>query len=299
MSCIYFIKNKITNRMYIGQTVQPLQSRINQHMVGKTEIDTDMQRIGLNNFEYGIIEECNSEELDEKEIYYIAKYDTYYNEYNNQLGGRKTGKNKYDSIIEKVQQDYMNGMSMIDLNIKYKIRNESLRYYVNDLKRERNIEYDSISKPLICYTKEWKRTNTFKYIKDALRFINTEREKEGRPLVDKRNFYRTIRTACAKNGIASGYRWQYREDVIYNDMEFNSSLDKEAYIKGINCTCIDNIWYIKTEENELSDRKGRLQSENKHANKVPYTNKINKNELREIYQKYTVKELANMYKCAE
>lgn len=304
MSCIYFIKNKLDGRMYIGQTVQQLETRMKQHLKDSLEVDLDIQRLGLDKFEYGILEECNSEELDEKEIQYIAKYDTYYNGYNNQLGGRKTGKNKYDSIIEKVREDYVNGMSMIDLNIKYRIKAESLRYIVKDLEKvDINPVYTNIGKRLIGYTKDWKRICIFESIKDALRFVNEEREKEGKPLVDERNFYRTIKTACTKNGIASGYRWQYREDVLYDGMEFNSTLDRDAYIRGTECICIDELWYVNKKERISKDNikstcannTEQSYKENKtHSSKIT---KIDKNELALIYKDYSVKEIADRYNC--
>ena len=105
MACIYYIKHKETGKTYIGQTVQTIEQKIKSHLRGSTEIDKALQTLGSDKFEYGVIEQCKSEELDKKEVYYIAKYDTYYNGYNNQLGGRKTGQNKYDSIIENIRQD--------------------------------------------------------------------------------------------------------------------------------------------------------------------------------------------------
>lgn len=128
MTCIYYIRNKKNGRMYIGQTVQTLENRIKQHLRGDTEIDKDMRYFGIDAFDYGVIEHCKSEDLDNKEIYYISKYDTYLNGYNNRLGGRRTGKNKYDELIADVRKDYVNGMSIIDLNIKYKIKLPTIRY---------------------------------------------------------------------------------------------------------------------------------------------------------------------------
>ena len=281
MAYIYYIKHKETGKTYIGQTVQPLEQRVRQHLAGSTEVDRALQSLGIQNFEYGIIEQCESEELDEKEIYYIAKYDTYYNGYNNQLGGKKTGKNKYDTIIENIRQDYISGMSMIDLNIKYKVKNESIRYIVKDLERN-NIKDNNtnIKKCIICYTKDWQRIEIFESIKEALRFVNKEREKEGKSLVDERNFYRTIKTACTKNGISSGYRWQYAEDVFYDGKEFNSSIDKEKYIMGFDYTEKDGIIYYKKDNSQIEIRE-----------------KISVELVKELSLEYTNKEAADIVDC--
>lgn len=284
MSCIYYIKHKETGKMYIGQTVQPLEQRMRQHLVGSIEIDKLIKQLGIDAFEYGVLEQCNSEELDEKEIYYIAKYDTYYNGYNNQLGGRKTGKNKYDNIIESIRQDYINGMSMIDLNIKYRIRNESIRYFVQDLNRHKDKVYTFESKSIICYTVNWKRIEVFESIKEALKLVNNQRQKDGKPEVDERNFYRTIKTACTKNGISSRYRWQYREDVIYDEKEFNSSIDKKNYISGLKCECINNIWYTVKIENSIKT--------------TEKSNKIREDLIIELYKHKTNEELADIFSCS-
>lgn len=329
MACIYYIKHKETGKTYIGQTVQTLEQRIMQHIRGKTEIDKDLQALGINKFEYGVIEQCKSEELDEKEIYYIAKYDTYYNGYNNQLGGRKTGQNKYDSIIENIRQDYINGMSMIDLNIKYRIKSESIRYFVRDLNRQVDKDYTFESKVIIGYTKDWQRIGIFESIKDALRFVNNQREQDGKPIVDERNFYRTIKTACTKNGIASGYRWQYAEDVFYDGLQFNSSIDKQNYIMGLKCECRDGIIFCCAKENKKNkqprkaidvelvrklakdytnievasllgcnkDALNRVAKKHsiKFKNNISENEKINKDIFDKIESGYTYQELANIY----
>lgn len=286
MACIYYIKHKGTGRMYIGQTVQPLEQRMKQHSRGDIEIDKALRTFGVSEFEYGVVEECLSCELDQKEIEYIAKYDTYYNGYNNTLGGRKTGVYRYESVIDNIRSDYINGMSMVDLNIKYRISNYTLRYFVRDL--EHRVVVDSKankSKLIICYTKDWQRIRIFKSIKEALLFVNNQREKEGKSIVDERNFYRTVKTACMKNGIASGYRWQYAEDVFYNGLQFNSSIDKKNYMMGLKCECRNNIWYTVS-TNSIS----KYKNNNK---------KINKDMLANICEMHTVKELAEYFNCTE
>jgi hypothetical protein len=247
----------------------------------------------LNEFEYWIVEECQPEELDEKEIYYIAKYDTYYNGYNSTLGGRRRGQNKYDSLIDNLRTDYINGMSMIDLNIKYRIGGGTIRYFVQR-QEEVEVEHTNNTKIVIGYTKEWQRVGIFESIKEALGYVNNQRVIENKPIVDERNFYRTIKTACTKNGIASGYRWQYAEDVFYNGMQFNSSIDKDKYIQGLDCECINNIWFV------IKNKRNNSNKNIDTTNNVPHENyKINKEEFTRIADSYTAKQLAKIYNCTE
>jgi hypothetical protein len=49
--------------------------------------------MGRNGFIWGVIEECDFDMLNDKEIYWIAKYDTFNNGYNSTIGGES--KQKY------------------------------------------------------------------------------------------------------------------------------------------------------------------------------------------------------------
>lgn len=88
---IYKITNKINNKSYIGQSIDILK-RFNSHKYkSDTLIGRDIQKYGEENFELEILEECDVSELDEKEIYYINKYDTIRNGYNISLGKISSG----------------------------------------------------------------------------------------------------------------------------------------------------------------------------------------------------------------
>lgn len=81
---IYQIKNLVNNKLYIGQTTRPLHKRIyeyksafnlnkfhNQHLLNA------FNKYGWDNFEFKIIDSGTTiDELNEKEIYYIKKFNT-------------------------------------------------------------------------------------------------------------------------------------------------------------------------------------------------------------------------------
>jgi group I intron endonuclease len=91
---IYKATNKINGKSYIGQTVKPLNKRINNHISEALNEINDfyfhkaIRKYGEENFIWEIIAECNSlEELNIAEIKLIKKYYTFKNGYNLTKGG--------------------------------------------------------------------------------------------------------------------------------------------------------------------------------------------------------------------
>lgn len=87
---VYAFKNKINGKMYVGQTQRTFGIRTKQHINNpKTYFDKALAKYGLDNFDYWIIDRGNElEELNEKEIFWIAEYNCMWpNGYNLTLGG--------------------------------------------------------------------------------------------------------------------------------------------------------------------------------------------------------------------
>jgi len=91
---IYKATNLITGKSYIGQTTKDLNSRIHKHIISsknpKLLFHRTINKYGFDSFKWEIIESNlkNIKELNEKEIFYVIKYDTYYpNGYNLSIGG--------------------------------------------------------------------------------------------------------------------------------------------------------------------------------------------------------------------
>lgn len=91
---IYYWKNLITNEYYIGQSIditrRKAQHKLTQKDPNRKEaLYKSMNKYGLENFEFGILEECSIEKLDEKEIYWIHYYNSYNKGLNETTGGQK------------------------------------------------------------------------------------------------------------------------------------------------------------------------------------------------------------------
>ena len=96
MSCgIYKITNLLNQHSYIGQSIR-IEERWKEHKQkassnSKQSLQYPLYRAirkyGIENFSFTIIKECDIDELNYWEIYYIEFYDTFINGYNQTSGG--------------------------------------------------------------------------------------------------------------------------------------------------------------------------------------------------------------------
>lgn len=91
MGYIYKITNILNQKSYIGKTIRDPEIRWNEHKQDNKHPNLPLQRAfkkyGINSFSFEIIEEVKEELLDEREKYYIKKFNTYKQGYNATLGG--------------------------------------------------------------------------------------------------------------------------------------------------------------------------------------------------------------------
>ena len=124
MGFIYIIKNKINNKVYIGQTTNTVQYRFAQHLTNADleykngHLYNAMKKYGKENFYVETIEEVSNKNLNEREIYWIA-YDSFNNGYNSTIGGEGNKKINYEDVIK----DWNNGLTVANIKQKYNISN--------------------------------------------------------------------------------------------------------------------------------------------------------------------------------
>lgn len=78
---IYKITNKINGKFYIGQSVD-IERRFMEHKTPHgtmTSVKLAMKKYGKENFSFEVIEECSEDELNEREMYWIATLKPQYN----------------------------------------------------------------------------------------------------------------------------------------------------------------------------------------------------------------------------
>lgn len=103
---IYLIKNKINNKVYVGQTTKDINSRWQEHLRDSsccTYLRRAIKKYGKNNFELIKLCDCSScEELNEKEIYFIKFYNSFGKDgYNLTSGGKDNFVVSEESKIKK------------------------------------------------------------------------------------------------------------------------------------------------------------------------------------------------------
>lgn len=172
---IYIIRNKINNKVYIGQTTTNLKTRFNQHCKKSTlknrnyKLYNAIKKYGRDNFYIGVIEDnIKIEELDQKEIYYIEKFNSYYKGYNSTKGGDgRTINKKYDET--KIVELYKQGCSSKEIGNMYNVSYATISRILKRLKVKTRHDGNKYEKfDVDCFVKMWRDKNT--KIKDMAKF---------------------------------------------------------------------------------------------------------------------------------
>lgn len=90
---IYKITNSIDNTNYIGKS-KDIKTRIRKHKYRLTHgihhnrhLQRAWDKYGAENFLFELLEECEVERLDMREIYFIYKYNSFHKGFNMSIGG--------------------------------------------------------------------------------------------------------------------------------------------------------------------------------------------------------------------
>lgn len=149
---IYALANTVNDKLYIGQTTRSVHERLMQHLKPCTlkeranyKIYQAIKEIGTENFyAYAIEENIPKDLLDEKEIYYIDKFDTYNNGYNSTYGADTRIIHKQEDI-DTVMRMYKEGYSTQQIADKFNVCSTTVLRVASDIGYHHN-PYIEISK---------------------------------------------------------------------------------------------------------------------------------------------------------
>lgn len=166
-----------TGKKYIGQTIYE-DKRKSQHKYDcdrgvNNKFYRAVRKYGWNNFIYGIVESYDVTILNEQEVFYIRKYDTYQNGYNSTVGGE--GVRGFSPSYETRQKQSVSAKNRVNppSNKKYFTEDEK-----KEAKRKRDREYQQrIKGRRKEYMKEWRENNQDKIQK--WKDENKEKIKQG------------------------------------------------------------------------------------------------------------------------
>ena len=149
MTGIYLITNKVNGKQYVGQSAD-IEGRWKKHIRDINNYDCviyrALRKYGIENFSFEVLEECDVDKLDEREIYWINELDTYKNGYNMTLGGggRNEGKESYSKEYRKeYYQDHKEDKKLY------------MRQYREEHKEEHKQYYQDHKEEIKQYKKQW------------------------------------------------------------------------------------------------------------------------------------------------
>ena len=101
---IYKITNMLNGMKYVGQTTRAIEERFNEHARAKTHLGNAIRLHGVENFTIELIEECETQEqLNEREIFWIAELNTKHPIGYNFTDGGEGSKGLTEETLEKMR----------------------------------------------------------------------------------------------------------------------------------------------------------------------------------------------------
>jgi len=180
MGIIYLITSP-SGKMYVGQTIQPLDKRWKQHIDASRKeykdhckvLNKSLRKYGDKHFKIEILEECEEEYLNEKELLYIEKYNTIVpNGMNIKKGGSDTKQKISDSLKGRQVSNKMNPdlpMYMLKVKNGYRICNHPMGPEKRFISKSKTDEYN--------YNRAIEYLNKLNILEEPIIIMKSENEK--------------------------------------------------------------------------------------------------------------------------
>lgn len=236
---IYKATNIANGKMYIGQTSQSINNRWKQHLYESTHesgssynnyISCAIRKYGAESFSVEEVERCDNSMLNEREKYWIKKFDAINSGYNLTPGGK--GRQLYSD--DDILRMWNTGKAIRQISEEYGISRQLLRDRLKTL----GITKDDVEKRGYYFRCKKARKPIYQYGLDGNFVAEYPSTKEAQKMLKNSGIKSAVNGALLT---AAGYQWRkYKVDKIepvsYEDVHvsrpvYQYSADGE-YIRG-------------------------------------------------------------------
>ena len=206
---IYQIKNNINGKIYIGQTSISIEERWRQHLRDANIKDYHLYRAfkkyGIENFTISILEEV-SDNINERERYWIQLLDSYNNGYNSTFGGEGSVLYDYQAIGRCIEK----GLGRKDIaqifNCDIDVVSRAAKALNITLKNQA-IEKKKIKVTLI--SNDIHPSKVFESAREAIRYLEDNGYKKSKG----GGHTHILEVARGIRNTAYGFKWKFTDDL--------------------------------------------------------------------------------------
>jgi len=212
LAYIYMITNTVNGKRYIGQTKFSVADRWLGHLSDAKKENRQhralykaINKYGEKAFDISVVEECATEQLNDREIFWINYYATHTNGYNETRGG--CGKLYYDysQILSLIKEKLSTNDIVASIGCSRELVCKVARENGIDRQEFIGVNFCETAKPVLMININTNNKKVFNSIADAARVVSKERD------IKLHSGIRTHISECCrgKRKIAYGYAWAY------------------------------------------------------------------------------------------
>lgn len=258
---IYCIENLENSKKYVGQSNDIYKrwyqhkNDLNSNKHHNEHLQSAWNKYGEKSFKFYIIENCENNLLNEREIYWINKLNSYINKngYNLTFGG-DGGKSLEPEIIQKIYDLYNDGLIAIEISSKLGVSVQSVIKYLKLGTESEKCNYDSKNDMFKLHSKKVICLNTGRIFNSI-----TEAENE----YDIVGIYECCIhnvNYCGKDNDGNALFWMYFDEyVTMPDKEINGYINdlKLRYDYRIVCINTGKIFKDYKDANKFAGLSGK------------------------------------------